>query len=128
MFGYHRKLLRVDLGNRKVEVEDLGEELVRKYVGGVGIESKILYQETSPETDPLSPENLLMAVTGPYTGTGIPTSGRHHLASRSPLTGLFGESNVGGSWAVHFKRAGFDGIILRGKPKGPFTSGSTMAK
>lgn len=115
MFGYHRRLLRVDLTSRKVEVEDLNEAFLRKYIGGLGIEAKILYEETGSETDPLSPKNLLMAMTGPYTGTGVPTSGRHHVAARSPLTGLFGESNVGGSWAVHFKRAGFDGIVIKGK-------------
>jgi aldehyde:ferredoxin oxidoreductase len=115
MLGYHKKLLRVDLTNRRIEIEDLDEALIRKYIGGVGIEAKILYEETTPETDPLSPENLLMAVTGPYTGTGVPTSGRHHLVARSPLTGLLGESNVGGSWAVHFKQTGFDGIIIKGK-------------
>jgi len=108
MFGFHKRLLRVDLTNRKIEVEDLDEEMIRQYFGGVGIEAKILAEETGPETDPLSPENILMAVTGPYTGTGGPSSGRHHLVARSPLTGLFGESNVGGSWAVHFKRTGFD--------------------
>jgi aldehyde:ferredoxin oxidoreductase len=119
MFGYHKKLLRVNLSNRKVEVEDLDENLIRKYIGGLGIEAKILYEETTPETDPLSPGNILMAVTGPYTGTGVPTSGRHHLVSRSPLTGFFGESNVGGSWAVHLKRAGFDGILIKGKSEAP---------
>ena len=115
MFGYHKKLLRVDLSNRKVEIEDLDEKVIRKYAGGLGIEAKILYEETGPETDPLSPQNILMAVTGPYTGTGVPTSGRHHVVARSPLTGLFGESNVGGSWAVHFKKAGFDGIVVKGR-------------
>jgi len=58
-------------------------------------------------------------MTGPFTGTGVPTSGRHHLVSRSPLTGFFGESNVGGSWAVHFKRAGFDGIVIKGRAESP---------
>ena len=111
--------MRVDLTNRKIEVEDLNEELIRKYIGGLGFEAKILYEETAPETDPLSPENILMAVTGPYTGTGVPTSGRHHVVARSPLTGLFGESNVGGSWAVHLKRAGFDGIVIKGKSEAP---------
>jgi len=99
MFGYHKKLLRVDLTNRKIEVEDLDERIIRKYFGGLGMEVKILYEETGPDTGPLSPENILMAVTGPFTATGVPTSGRHHLVARSPLTGLFGESNVGGSWA-----------------------------
>jgi aldehyde:ferredoxin oxidoreductase len=115
MFGYHNKILRVDLTNRKVEIEDLDENLIRKYVGGLGIEAKILYEETNSQTDPLSAENILMAFTGPFTDTGVPTSGRHHLVARSPLTGLFGESNVGGSWAIHFKRAGFDGIVIKGK-------------
>ena len=119
MFGFHNKLLRVDLTRRKIDIEALDEELIKKYVGGVGIGAKILYEETGPETDPLSPSNILVAVTGPYTGTGVPTSGRHHLVARSPLTGLFGESNVGGSWAVHFKRAGFDGIRIEGKSEGP---------
>ena len=119
MFGYHKKLLRVDLSKRKAEVEDLDEALIRKYVGGLGIEAKILYEEIGPKTDPLSPENILIALTGPYTGTGVPTSGRHHLVARSPLTGFFGESNVGGSWAVHFKRAGFDGIVIKGKSETP---------
>ncbi len=119
MFGYHQKFLRVDLTNQKVLVEDLDESLLRKYVGGVGIEAKILYEETSPETAPLSPENILMAVTGPLTGTGVPTSGRHHVVARSPLTGLFGESNVGGSWGIHFKRAGFDGMAIKGRAEKP---------
>jgi aldehyde:ferredoxin oxidoreductase len=119
MFGYHKKLLRVNLTNRKVEVEDLDEGMIRKYFGGVGIEAKILYEETGPGTDPLSPENVFMAVTGPYTGTGVPTSGRHHVVARSPLTGFFGESNVGGSWAVHFKKAGFDGVVIKGKADRP---------
>ena len=119
MFGYTQRLLRVNLTGRKVEVEDLPENLLRKYVGGLGIGVKILYEETEPETDPLSPANLLIAMTGPFTGTGVPTSGRHHLVARSPYTGLFGESNVGGSWAVHFKMAGFDGIVIQGRAENP---------
>ncbi len=119
MFGYHKKLIRVDLTGRKSEMEELDEKVIRKYLGGLGIEAKILYEETGPETDPLGPENILMAVTGPYTGTGVPTSGRHHLVARSPLTGLFGESNVGGSWAVHLKKAGFDGIHIKGRAEEP---------
>ncbi len=119
MFGYHKKLLRVDLSHRRIAIEDLDEAILRKYLGGVGIEAKILYEETLAGTDPLSADNILMAMTGPFSGTGVPTSGRHHLAARSPLTGLFGESNVGGSWAVHFKSGGLDGIVVTGKADGP---------
>jgi aldehyde:ferredoxin oxidoreductase len=119
MFGCNNKLLRIDLSSRKSEIEDLDEKVVRQYVGGVGIGAKLLYEGTGPETDPLSPKNILLAMTGPFTGTVIPTSGRHHVMARSPLTGLFGESNVGGSWAVHFKRAGFDGIRIEGSSEDP---------
>jgi aldehyde:ferredoxin oxidoreductase len=107
------------LTNRKTEIEELAEGLLHKYIGGVGIGAKILYEETGSETEPLSPQNILIAMTGPYTGTGVPASGRHHVVARSPLTGLFGESNVGGSWAVHFKKAGFDGIVVTGKSGTP---------
>jgi aldehyde:ferredoxin oxidoreductase len=119
MHGYQQKLLRVDLTKRKIEIADLEEKVIRKYVGGLGIEAKILYEETGSKTDPLSPDNVLVAMTGPYSGTGVPSSSRHHVVARSPLTGLFGESNVGGSWAVHCKRAGFDGVVVKGKADGP---------
>ena len=119
MFGYQGKILRVDLAERKTEVQDLDANLVEKYVGGVGPAAKILYEETTPETDPLGPDNVLMAFTGPFTGTRVPSSSRHHVVARSPLTGLFGESNVGGSWGVHFKKTGFDGIVIRGKADQP---------
>ncbi len=119
MFGYQGKLLRVDLTRQRTEVEDLDRRLLEKYVGGVGIEAKILYEETTPATDPLGPENVLMAVSGPYTGTAIPASSRHHMMARSPLTGILGEANVGGSWAVQFKKTGFDGIAITGKSDHP---------
>ena len=119
MFGYHGKLLRVDLTEHRVAVEDLDPKLLEKYVGGAGIGAKILYEETTPATDPLGPENPLMSVTGPYTGTSVPASSRHHMMARSPLTGLIGESNVGGSWAVNFKKTGFDGVVITGKSDHP---------
>ncbi len=119
MFGYQGKILRVDLTARKTAVQELDADLVAKYVGGVGPAAKILYEETTPETDPLGPENVLMAFTGPFTGTRVPSSSRHHVVARSPLTGLFGESNVGGSWGVHFKKAGYDGIVIRGQADQP---------
>jgi aldehyde:ferredoxin oxidoreductase len=119
MFGYHGKLLRVDLTQRKIAVQKLDDALLEKYVGGVGIGAKILFEETTPNTDPLGAENVLIACTGPFTGTMVPSSSRHHIMARSPLTGLFGESNVGGSWGLHFKRTGYDGIVITGKADTP---------
>lgn len=119
MHGYHGKLLTVDLTDRKTAARELEAVFLRKYLGGAGIGASILYRETGPDTDPFSSANILAAVAGPFTGTGVPGSGRHHLVSRSPLTGIFGESNVGGSWGVHLRKAGFDGILIRGKAENP---------
>ena len=119
MFAYHKKILRVDLTRRKAEVQDLDDSLLEQYVGGAGIGVRLLYDETAPACDPLGPENVLAAMTGPFTDSRIPSSSRHHVMARSPLTGLLGESNVGGSWAVHFKKAGYDGIVVTGKADSP---------
>jgi len=119
MFGYHGKLLRVDLTDRKVHVDHLDDSLLESYVGGVGIGARLLSAETGPETDPLGPDNVLIAFTGPFTGTRVPSSTRHHLVARSPLTGLFGESSVGGSWAARLKGTGYDGVTVTGRADGP---------
>ncbi len=119
MFGYHKKILRVDLTGRTVEVRELDDALLEKYVGGAGLGARLLYDETTPDTDPLGPENILAAMTGPFTDSRVPSSSRHHVMGRSPLTGLLGESNVGGSWAVHFKRTGYDGIVVTGRADTP---------
>ena len=119
MPGYHYKILRVDLTARRLEVQDLDPKVTEKYVGGAGVAVKLLYEETAVDTNPLGPDNRLLAFTGPYTGTSVPSSSRHHLVSRSPLTGFLGESNVGGSWGVHFKKAGFDGLVLTGQADAP---------
>jgi aldehyde:ferredoxin oxidoreductase len=119
VFGYQGKFLVVDLTDRRIETQKLDEHLVEQYIGGVGVGARLLYDGTGPETDPLGPGNMLVAFTGPYTGTRVPSSARHHLVARSPLTGLFGGSNVGGSWAVRFKGSGFDGIAVTGRADSP---------
>jgi aldehyde:ferredoxin oxidoreductase len=119
MRGYHKRILRVDLTGRTIEVQDLDDALLEKYVGGAGLGARLLYDETTADTDPLGPENILIAMTGPFTDTRVPSSSRHHVMARSPLTGFLGESNVGGSWAVHFKKTGYDGIVVTGKADGP---------
>jgi len=119
MQGYQGKYLRVDLTNNKIEICPLNEQIIRSFIGGVGIAAYFLYQETNQETKPLSPENVLAAFTGPFTGTIIPSSSRHHYVSISPQTGIFGESSVGGDWGIQLKKAGFDGIVITGKASAP---------
>jgi aldehyde:ferredoxin oxidoreductase len=117
--GYTGKILRLDLTHSKVTVEDLKEEWAQQFIGGSGLGAKFLYEMTDEGTDPLGPENPLIFMTGPFTGTSVPLSGRHAVVSRSPLTGIFGESDVGGTWGANLKRAGFDGIIVTGKSVKP---------
>jgi aldehyde:ferredoxin oxidoreductase len=119
MKGYMGKILRVDLTKGRVEAETLDENLAKKYIGGSGLATKILYDETGAETDPLGPENRLIFMTGPFAATPVITSGRHHMVTKSPLTGAYTESDTGGTWGPYLKRAGFDGIVVTGKAGKP---------
>ncbi len=117
--GHTGKVLYIDLNHSQGRVEDLKEEWVDQFIGGSGLGAKFLYEMTDKSTSPLAPENPLIFMTGPFTGTSVPLSGRHAVVSRSPLTGIFGESDVGGTWGATLKKAGFDGIIITGKSDKP---------
>lgn len=119
MKSYMGRLLRVDLTSKTSKDEVLEEKVARKFIGGSGIGAKILCEETNEKTDPLGPENVLIFMTGPLAGTTTPTSGRHHIVAKSPLTGIWGESDIGGHWGIGLKRAGYDGIIINGKANSP---------
>lgn len=119
MFGYMGKILRVDLTTSKITKESLKEDDVKMYLGGSGLGTKYLFEETVGDTDPLGPDNPLIFMTGPFLGTTIPTSGRHALVIKSPLTGIYGESDVGGSWGYVFKGTGYDGLIVTGQADKP---------
>jgi aldehyde:ferredoxin oxidoreductase len=118
-FGYVGKILRVDLQSQTTRDERLPEEVSRKYIGGSGLASKIIYDEVKPETKPLDPENRLLFITGPLTGTIVPTSGRWCVCTKSPLTGIWAESHIGGFWGPELKYAGYDGVIVQGKSDTP---------
>ncbi len=119
MFGYMGKLLRINLTDQSVKVEDLDFELAKKYVGGRGLGTKILFDEIDPKIDALSPENKLIFINGPLTGTPTPTGGRYMVVTKSPLSGTIASSNSGGTWGARLKYAGYDGIIVEGKAKNP---------
>ncbi|MFC2144873.1 aldehyde ferredoxin oxidoreductase family protein [Actinomycetota bacterium] len=108
------KILRVDLSSGKIHTDPLDDELMHKYIGGRGINSKLLFDETNPETDPFGEENRVIIGTSPLTGTIVPTSSRFTITSKSPLTGIHGDANSGGSFAPEIKYAGYDFIIIQG--------------
>lgn len=117
--GYMGKILKVDLTRPHISIEPLREDWLEPFIGGSGLGAKYLYEMTDEQTDPLGPENPLIFMTGPFTGTSVPLSGRHAVVSRSPLTNIFGESDVGGTWGAVLKKAGYDGMIITGKSEKP---------
>lgn len=117
--GYCNRFIRVNLTEKSWSVESLSEELLRKYIGGSGLGAKLLYDEVAPGVDPLGPDNKIFFLTGPFCGSNIPTSARHAAVAKSPLTGIFAESDVGGFWGSELKKAGYDGIIIEGQATNP---------
>ena len=114
MCGTHGKILRVNLSESKVSQEELPESMVRRFLGGAGVATKYLWDEVPKGADPLGPENELILMTGALTGAIAPSTGRYSVVFKSPLTGIWGQSNVAGFWGVDFKKTGFDGITFRG--------------
>jgi aldehyde:ferredoxin oxidoreductase len=117
--GYQGKILRLDLSSGEKNIESIEEQTARKYIGGVGLSAKILWDETTPDTPPLSPDNELVFMTGPLTGSIMPSSSRHIVAGISPLTGIWGQAHAGGRFADELRHAGFDGVVIRGQASKP---------
>ena len=88
MFGYTGVIARVDLSKSYVVTESYEDQMALNFIGGSGAATKLLFDETNSETDPLGPDNLLIFSTGPYTGTGIPSSDRIQTVGKSPLLGF----------------------------------------
>lgn len=119
MSGYIGKLLRVNLTAKTVKVDNLDLKEAVKFIGGRGLGTKILSDEMDPSVDALSPENKLLFMTGPLTGTNTPTGGRYMVLTKSPLSDTIACSNSGGYWGAELKFAGYDGIIFEGKAEAP---------
>lgn len=119
MYGYQGKILRVNLTTGDIKVEALNMDHAKKYIGGRGLGTKYLMDEVDPKIDALSPENKLIVMTGPLTGTPTPTGGRYMVVTKSPLTDTVASSNSGGFWGAEFKFAGYDGLIFEGKAEKP---------
>ena len=117
--AYNRKIVRINLSTGEIKTEELDLELAKKFVGGRGLGTKILYDEGVAKVDPLSPENKLIFITGAATGTKSPSSGRYMVVTKSPLTGMIASSNSGGIWGAKLKYAGWEAIIVEGKADKP---------
>ena len=119
MNGWVGKILRVNLTQGSSRAEELPAELKHLFLGGRGLASKLLFDEVNPQVEPLSPENKLIFMTGPLTGTGAIGGASYVVVTKSPLTGSIACSTTEGYFGPELKFAGYDGIILEGKSAEP---------
>jgi len=118
-FGCRNRILRVNLTDGTVKVDQPGEAFFRKYMGGKAIVAYFLNKEVSGECDALSPENKIIVAPSVITGSPIPGTSRFTVGAKSPLTGCFGNSEGGGYWGPELKFAGYDAVIVEGKSAEP---------
>lgn len=116
---YAGKFLRIDLTTRTVTEHAIEDADVRAFLLGSGYAAKLFYDELQPQRawdDPASP---LMVFNGLLSGTFAPTGCRSSWCARSPLTGIWGESNMGGHWGAELRFAGYDGLVITGRAEQP---------
>ena len=117
--GYTGNILDINLTTGSVGTYEVSDRDRERFIGGRFLTTKILLDELKTGIDPLSPDNILVVMTSPLTGTGAPSTSRFDVSAKSPQTGAIGHSNSGGNFGMHLKRAGWDGIIIRGKADHP---------
>ena len=114
-----QKIAYVDLTTEKIEYQDITNELRKGYIGGGGINTKILYDSEAMYFDALSEKNTLVFGAGCLVGNGVMAGNRMVLSAKSPVTDMFGDTNVGGNFPVLMRKAGIDNLVFQGKAKEP---------
>lgn len=112
-------ILEVDLSKGKLTDVPLNMEFARKFIGGMGFSSKILYDNVGLDVDPFSADNLLIIAPGSLCGTSALCSSRTEITTKSPLTGTIGTGNFGGDWGPTLRRVGYDVIVFRNNSAEP---------
>jgi len=117
--GYWHRVCFVDLSDGSVKYFDPGKDVYKNFIGGKGLGAKLLFDNTEPKIDPLSPDNVLVFSVGPIEGLALPSAARMALCFKSPLTNFFGESYCGGYIGTEMAKAGLDAIVVKGASKKP---------
>ncbi len=107
--------LEVDLSRGSIDRVETDPKLTEQHLGGLGTNAKILWDRVPPETEPFSPDNLLIFSSGLLGATPAPGANRTIVTTFSPQTLFTAFSMMGGFWAPELKYAGYDKIIFRGK-------------
>jgi len=119
LHGYAGRLLRADLSSGRMSATPTSDHA--SFVGGRGLAAKVHWDEVMSEVGALDPENRLTFFTGPMAGFAGFGSSRWLICGKSPATDPehFCHSNLGGTWGVTLKSAGYDGIIVQGRAEKP---------
>lgn len=117
--GFWGKILHVDLTAKKFEYEELDRKFYEKYLSGVGLGARVLWDRLKPGVDPLGPDNILGFTTGILTDTPTLFTGRFTVVGKSPLSGGWGDANCGGYFAPFLKRCGVDAVFFHGAAQKP---------
>ena len=119
MNGYAGKILHVNLTTSQIWDEEPPDIFYRRYLGGNGFVGYYLLKEVPKGADPLGPDNVLIMTGGTFTGLPVAGAGRSAVGAKSPLTGGYGEGDVGGFFGAELKHAGYDAVIVHGKAARP---------
>ena len=117
--GYHGQYLRIDLSLRQFEAVPLPADVLRNYIGGSGLGTWILLQESQPNQNPLSAEAPLIFVFSPLVGSPLTTSAKFAVVAQSPLTGRINDSLSSSGFAISGKKTGYDAIVIVGAAEAP---------
>jgi aldehyde:ferredoxin oxidoreductase len=119
MNGWTGQILRVNLTTKTFKVETFTEEFAHKWIGGRGFAAKILFDELKPGIDPLGPDNKFIVAVGPIAGIPAPNTGKAVVAAKSPITGGYGDGNLGTRITEHLRKCGYDALIVEGRAERP---------
>ena len=117
--GFHDRLLHVDLSTRRHHWEKTGESRLRAFLGGIGLGTSLLYDFAPPGVEPLGPDNPLILASAPLAGTGLTTTAKYAVVTKSPLTGFIADSLSSSHFALALKAAGVDAVVITGRARAP---------
>ncbi len=115
MRGYFGRALIVDLSTGTGRYEPLLDDILERFIGGVGLGAYLLYRHCPPGADPLGADNPLILVASPLTGSRLTTTSKFAIVTKSPLTGFIGDSLSSSHIALELKRLGADAVVIHGR-------------
>jgi len=119
MYGWNGRLLHIDLPTRSVAWRDLAEKRLQRFLGGIGLGTSLLYEWAAAGVDPLAPGNPLIFASAPLVDTGVTTTAKFAVVTKSPLTGFIADSLSSSFFALALKRAGLDALVITGRASSP---------